>query len=84
MPFSLFGLLILIGALGFTPLFSAYVYGRSAVRAFKLAQLSMDKGLLAKIVLLSALFSFTLPWVLNAQFGKNWHGPMRTRFLSLR
>jgi hypothetical protein len=34
-PFSLLGVLILLGFLGFTPLFSAFVYWRTAVRAIR-------------------------------------------------
>jgi hypothetical protein len=35
LPFSLLGTIVLIGLLGFTPLFSAIVYGRNAVRAMR-------------------------------------------------
>ena len=36
-PYSLIGAIFLIGFLGFTPLFTALVYGRNAVRAFRTA-----------------------------------------------
>ena len=34
-PFSMFGLIVVIGALGFTPFFTAIVYWRNAVRAMR-------------------------------------------------
>jgi len=34
-PFSLVGLLAIIGVLGFTPIFTAIIYWRNAVRAFR-------------------------------------------------
>lgn len=37
LPFSLIGLLVLIGALGFTPLFTAFVFLRNGLRAVSLA-----------------------------------------------
>jgi hypothetical protein len=37
LPYSLIGAPFLIGFLGFTPLFTAIVYGRNAVRAFRTA-----------------------------------------------
>jgi hypothetical protein len=36
-PYSLLGMIVLIGFLGFTPLFTSFVYGRNAVRAFRAA-----------------------------------------------
>jgi len=36
-PYSVMGAIVLIGSLGFTPLFTALVYARNAVRAFRTA-----------------------------------------------
>ena len=55
-PFSLIGLIVLVGALGFTPLFSAFVYWRNAVRAFNYAQPVLGKRFLIQTAILSALF----------------------------
>ena len=68
LPLSIVGLVILIGALGFTPLFAAFVYARNAVRAFRFASVKMDYMLLTHVWFLSALLSFTIPWVANANF----------------
>jgi hypothetical protein len=35
LPYTLIGLIVLIGAAGFTPFLTAFVYFRSGVRAFK-------------------------------------------------
>lgn len=67
LPISVIGLVILIGALGFIPLFAAFVYARNAVRAFRFASIRMDYILLTHVWFLSALLSFTIPWVVNAE-----------------
>ena len=36
LPFSLIGLVVVVGALAFTPLFTSYVFFRNGVRAFRL------------------------------------------------
>jgi hypothetical protein len=66
-PFSLIGLIFIIGALGFTPLFSAFVYGRNAVRAYKYAQPLLNKDFLIQSAVLSALFGFVVPYVVNVK-----------------
>jgi hypothetical protein len=66
-PFSLLGLIILIGALGFTPLFTAFVFARNSVRAYRAAATSIDKRLLLRLASLSTIMSFCLPYVFNAQ-----------------
>ena len=64
-PYSLVGLIILIGALGFTPLFSAFVYWRNAVRAYKYAQSVLGKQTLIYSAILSVLFGFVTPYLIN-------------------
>ncbi len=62
-PLSLIGLIFLIGALGFTPLFAAFVYARNSFRAISYAKLTTRKNLLYNLVSVSAIFSFVLPYV---------------------
>jgi hypothetical protein len=67
LPFSLFGLVVLIGALGFTPLFTAVIFLRNAFRA-----LHASKGFLAKEVRAYAfafgiIFSASLAWTINSE-----------------
>jgi hypothetical protein len=67
LPFSLLGLILLIGILGFTPLFTALVFLRNAVRAFGAAKPFFERRVLINTFMLSAVFSFCLPAVLNIQ-----------------
>lgn len=78
LPFSLLGLLFLIGALGFTPLFTARVYWRNAKLAFGYAKESIDHRTLIYVGIISALFSFTVPYVLNTQVNQ---GQSTMRFI---
>ncbi|MEK7723773.1 MAG: hypothetical protein AAB336_05450 [Acidobacteriota bacterium] len=63
LPLSLLGLVFLVGALGFTPLFSAFVYFRNSIRAIDLAEPLMNKKLLLNLIGVSAIFSFVVPYV---------------------
>jgi hypothetical protein len=65
-PLSLFGVLFIIGILGFTPLFAGFVYSRNSFRAFNFAKIPLNKTLLWNLVLVSALFSFAVPYVFNS------------------
>lgn len=62
-PFSLIGLIAVIGILGFTPLASAFVYARNAVRAISYAETKVNRTLLFNLVGTGAIFSFVLPYV---------------------
>lgn len=66
-PFSLLGMIVLIGVLGFTPFFSAFVYARNAVRAYETAAFSLDARTLKHSAALSLVLSFCLPYLFNAQ-----------------
>ena len=66
-PISLLGLFILIGVLGFTPLFAAVVFLRNAVRAYGAAKPFLEKKTLVYSFLLAALFSAVVPPILNAE-----------------
>jgi len=67
LPVSLLGLIILIGALGFTPLFAGVVYLRNGVRALRSASETMGKPTLVHTAALSALLSFVVPFTINAE-----------------
>jgi ABC-type multidrug transport system fused ATPase/permease subunit len=62
-PLSLIGLIILIGMLGFTPLFAAFVYFRNSIRAISFAETTTKDFLLFNLAAVSAIFSFVLPYV---------------------
>jgi hypothetical protein len=65
-PLSLIGLLFIIGILGFTPLFAGFVYARNSFRAFNFAKIPLNKTLLWNLVLVSAIFSFAVPYVFDS------------------
>lgn len=69
-PFSLLGLVVLIGILGFTPLFTGFVFWRNAVRSYKIAELHLETKVLVNMMLLSAVFSFTIPEIINVKIYK--------------
>lgn len=64
-PYSLMGLIILIGALGFTPLLTSFVFFRNSVRAFRAGQGSLEKGVLINSFLLGAIASVVIPYLFN-------------------
>ena len=64
-PFSLMGLIILIGVLGFTPFLTAFVYWRNAVRAAKTVASDLGSGLLARMIILAAMFAVIVPALIN-------------------
>src|SRR5690606_25475138 len=64
-PFSLLGLVLLIGALGFTPLLSSIVYVRNARRAFRAASNVLTNGVLIRTAVLGAIFGAMVPLTLN-------------------
>lgn len=76
-PISLIGLIILIGALGFTPLFSAIVFLRNSVRAYQAAKPFLEKKILVYSFLLSALFSAVIPPVINVEVNKFKRGKIK-------
>ena len=66
-PISLLGLIVIIGVLGFTPLFTSIVFFRNALRAFHSAELFLEKSVLIRAFALTGMFSAIVPWVLNVQ-----------------
>ncbi len=65
LPYSFIGMFFVIGFLGFTPLFSSFVYWRNAVRAIEGSTLDLPPGVVFRAVVLAALYSLIVPFVLN-------------------
>ncbi len=66
-PISLLGLIVVIGALGFTPLFSAFVYLRNSTRAFRAGKDFLEGGLSTRTFALGAIFSAVIPYVAHLE-----------------
>jgi hypothetical protein len=64
-PFSLLGMFFFWGFLGFTPLLSSFVYLRNGVRAIKGSKLDSPTRAVYQAVILAALYSLIVPFVLN-------------------
>lgn len=71
LPVSLIGLIILIGILGFTPLLAGIVYLRNGIRAFRSAGNSMPAKTLVYSTALATIFSFAIPFAVNAEIRKS-------------
>jgi hypothetical protein len=69
-PFSLIGSIMLIGALGFTPLFTSIVFFRNSARAYRSAKEFLEPILLTHLFAVSALFSAIVPYVFQAEMTK--------------
>lgn len=69
-PFSLMGLIILIGVLGFTPLFTSIVFLRNSFRVFQTAKPVLDDGVLIRSFALAAIFSTVVPAAVNVEINK--------------
>jgi hypothetical protein len=65
-PFSLVGVLILIGFLGFTPLVSSFVYLRNGVRALVTSETFLGSRVVWQWALLGAMFALVIPYVANS------------------
>jgi hypothetical protein len=79
-PFSVAGLVILIGALGFTPLFSALVYLRNGIRAYRSAKLFVTEKFLVRAFLLSVILSSVVPYAINEEIRTGsirWPAPLK-------
>lgn len=71
LPFSFLGLMMLIGVLGFTPLFSGFVYLRNSVLCFNPANLDFRKQSLVGAFVLSAVLSITVPMLINVEIQRS-------------
>lgn len=70
LPLSLLGLFMLIGLLGFTPFFTAFVMFRNAERSFNAARSFMDRQTLIYSFLLTMLASAIIPYLIQSTFGR--------------
>jgi hypothetical protein len=77
LPFSLVGLIIVIGALGFTPLFTSIVFARNAARAFQSSGAFFARRTLVHAFVLSGLFSLVVPFVVNVTIKRSVDGIVR-------
>lgn len=66
-PFSVIGLIVLIGALGFTPLFTSIVFLRNAYRSFQISKPFFENRVLLDTTILSAMFGLIVPFTINVQ-----------------
>lgn len=69
-PLSVIGLLFVIGILGFTPLFTSLVFLRNASRTYRYATPFLAKRVLLGTAILSAMFSFVIPFTINVEIQK--------------
>lgn len=67
-PFSLIGLIVLFGFLGFTPIFSGIVFLRNGFRAIYAAQDLLEERVVWQSAVLTALFALIIPYVINVRF----------------
>jgi hypothetical protein len=65
LPYSILGTIILIGLLGFTPLFSGFVFFRNATRVIDSATDSCTNHYVCRAATIGALYGFVFPLVLN-------------------
>ncbi len=67
LPYSVIGLIVLIGAAGFTPFLTSFVYLRSGVRALKSQDRNDTFGARFLLAGGAGLFSFGLPFLVSYQ-----------------
>jgi hypothetical protein len=65
LPYSVAGLFLLIGVLGFTPLFSALVFFRNGYRALNTSTSFLESRLVWQSAVLGGLFGLVIPYVLH-------------------
>ena len=76
LPFSLIGLLFIVGILGFTPLFTSVIYLRNSYRAFLNAEETIPQSLVYHTFFLVGLLSFVIPYLINVNVG-TWISPLK-------
>ncbi len=70
LPFSLIGLMALIGALGLVPLFTAYVYFRNALRVYRHARTLGVGARLWAAIILGMTLALGIPGVIEVQVSR--------------
>ena len=76
LPFSLLGLIVLVGILGLTPLFTSVIYFRNSYRAFLSAEETVPQSLVYHTFFLVGILSFVIPYLINVNMG-TWISPLR-------
>lgn len=66
-PFSLIGLIVIVGILGFTPLFTSVIFLRNATRAFQTARPFISPKALLGTAILTAMFGLLIPATINVE-----------------
>jgi hypothetical protein len=69
-PYSLLGLIIVIGVFGFTPFFTSFVLLRNSVRSFKVADVHLSPFTLFNSFILAVLASGIIPYLFQITLGK--------------
>ena len=62
-PFSVFGIVLGIGLLGFTPLFASVVYMRNGVRALRATSKVSEQVVSINVAVLSGMIAIALPYL---------------------
>ena len=65
-PISLITSIVLIGMLGFTPLFCGFVFLRNAIRVFDSATEDLAKRYVLRAAFLAAIYALVVPFVLSS------------------
>lgn len=73
-PFSVLGLSVWmpIALLGFTPLFSAIVFLRNTVRAYRTSKPLLENKVFAGAFTLGVIFSAVVPWTINTEISRSF------------
>jgi len=71
-PLSLIGLMVLIGVLGFTPLFTSVIYLRNGVRALRSAKPDLTRSKLVAATIIGSLWGLAVPYALNAEVNRSF------------
>lgn len=70
-PFSLVGIVVLIGVLGFTPLFTSVIFLRNGVRALRAARPELAKSKLAYASIVGTLWGLAIPFALQMEVNRS-------------
>lgn len=71
LPLSLIGLIVLIGALGFTPLITSVIFFRNAVRALRSASIDLSASKLMAAATVGFLWGVAVPYSLQSEIDRS-------------
>jgi hypothetical protein len=77
LPFSVMGLMIVIGVFGFTPFLTAWVFGWRGVAAFRCAARNLPKWSLAPSLVLGVALALALPYSIDSGVRRAWQRAVR-------